>query len=294
MGEDSNYAAESSLGGRSRHRKMKHTPGDTITNAINRMADSMDHATTAITRSSEASRVNTTQIYEALAQLPDLQNLELAKAMDLLAKEQNGQFQFLQLKTFLQPNNKIGIQENQNLLVFGFTEFQFFETKTCDPNGALGFLIFCVFLGVAIAITGVLALLLTAPTGAPFLPGPQNLLSSRYSIPSWLQDLLSERITNNFDIPPVEGFQCKLGLEIISFCNVCILRLHLVRRWRVDPADGNGVFEPEGGGGCTKLSFLGCFSRRAGGNGVNAVGGSFVYPLSAAFAPNGAAKRRTK
>ncbi|KAK8940761.1 hypothetical protein KSP39_PZI010296 [Platanthera zijinensis] len=30
---------------------------------------------------------------------------------------------------------------------------------------------------------------------------------------------------------------------------LCILRLHLVRRWGVDPAGGNGVFKSEGGGG---------------------------------------------
>ncbi|KAK8969472.1 Splicing factor U2af small subunit A [Platanthera guangdongensis] len=48
--------------------------------------------------------------------------------------------------------------------------------------------------------------------------------------------------------------------------------LHLVRRWRVDPAGGNREFEPEEGGGCSKRSFLGRFSRRAGGNGANAAG----------------------
>ncbi|KAK8942843.1 hypothetical protein KSP39_PZI009654 [Platanthera zijinensis] len=63
------------------------------------------------------------------------------------------------------------------------------------------------------------------------------------------------------------------------------LRLHLVRLWRVDPAGGNGVFEPEGRGGCSKQSFLGRFSRRAGGNGANAAGGSFVYPPSGGVCP---------
>ncbi|KAK8961974.1 hypothetical protein KSP40_PGU006553 [Platanthera guangdongensis] len=45
-----------------------------------------------------------------------------------------------------------------------------------------------------------------------------------------------------------------------------------VQRWRVDPAGGNGEFEPEGRGGCSKRSFLWRFSRRAGGNGANAAG----------------------
>ncbi|KAK8913883.1 hypothetical protein KSP39_PZI023479 [Platanthera zijinensis] len=88
MSEENNYAAEYSSGGSSRQRKKKQTPGDTIANAINRMADSMDNAAAAITRNGEAPRVNMTQIYEALAQLPDLQNLELAKAMDLLGASQ--------------------------------------------------------------------------------------------------------------------------------------------------------------------------------------------------------------
>ncbi|KAK8914000.1 hypothetical protein KSP39_PZI023589 [Platanthera zijinensis] len=63
------------------------------------------------------------------------------------------------------------------------------------------------------------------------------------------------------------------------------LMLHLVRWWWVDPAGGNGVFEPEGGGGCSKQSFLGRFSRRAAGNGANAAGGSFVHPPSGGVCP---------
>ncbi|KAK8967601.1 hypothetical protein KSP40_PGU021161 [Platanthera guangdongensis] len=72
------------------------------------------------------------------------------------------------------------------------------------------------------------------------------------------------------------------------------LRLHLFRRWRIDLAGGNRVFETEGGGGCSKRSFLGRFSRRAGGNGANAAGGSFVYPASGGVSPNGAPKRPNK
>ncbi|KAK8969403.1 hypothetical protein KSP40_PGU017180 [Platanthera guangdongensis] len=68
--------------------------------------------------------------------------------------------------------------------------------------------------------------------------------------------------------------------NLLASCGALPLRLHLVRRWRVDPAGGNGEFEPEGGGGCSKRGFLGRFSRRAGLNGANAVGGSFVYPPS--------------
>ncbi|KAK8947793.1 hypothetical protein KSP40_PGU016732 [Platanthera guangdongensis] len=41
----------------------------------------------------------------------------------------------------------------------------------------------------------------------------------------------------------------------------------------VDPAGENGEFEPEGRGDCSKRSFLGRFSSRAGGNGANAAEG---------------------
>ncbi|KAK8943570.1 ATPase family AAA domain-containing protein [Platanthera guangdongensis] len=40
------------------------------------------------------------------------------------------------------------------------------------------------------------------------------------------------------------------------------------------------MFESEGGGGCSKRSFLGHFSRRVGENGANTGGDSFVYPPS--------------
>ncbi|KAK8963225.1 hypothetical protein KSP40_PGU004342 [Platanthera guangdongensis] len=61
--------------------------------------------------------------------------------------------------------------------------------------------------------------------------------------------------------------------------------LHLVRRWRIDPAGENKEFELEGGGGCSKWSFLGRFSRRVGGNEANAAIGSFVYPPSGGVCP---------
>ncbi|KAK8953439.1 hypothetical protein KSP40_PGU017870 [Platanthera guangdongensis] len=55
--------AEPSLGGSSRQRKRKATPGETITNAINKMSESMEHATAAITKSSEALMVKFKSIF---------------------------------------------------------------------------------------------------------------------------------------------------------------------------------------------------------------------------------------
>ncbi|KAK8965366.1 hypothetical protein KSP40_PGU001994 [Platanthera guangdongensis] len=95
--------------------------------------------------------------------------------------------------------------------------------------------------------------------------------------------------TVGLNIGRIEVSNAKLVLWDLGGQNTT-LRLHLVRRWRVDPAGGNGEFDPEGGGGCSKRSFLSRFSRRAGGNGANAAGGSFVYPPSGGVCP----KRRSE
>ncbi|KAK8952750.1 Zinc finger CCCH domain-containing protein 56 [Platanthera guangdongensis] len=92
------------------------------------------------------------------------------------------------------------------------------------------------------------------------------------------------RICNKWEMTGYCPFDTKCHFAhgaAVSFA----LRLHLFRRWWIDPVGGNGVFETEGGGGCSKRSFFGRFSRRAGGNGANAAGGSFVYPPSGGVCP---------
>ncbi|XP_020592162.1 uncharacterized protein LOC110032756 [Phalaenopsis equestris] len=65
-----------------------------------------------------------------------------------------------------------------------------------------------------------------------FMPGVEVLIQCKFAVNSKSVDEISvtaERTTDNFgvyklDIPPVEGFQCRQGLEIKSFCRASLIQ----------------------------------------------------------------------
>lgn len=65
-----------------------------------------------------------------------------------------------------------------------------------------------------------------------FLQGVEVLIECKFDVKSKTGDKISvtsERTTDSFgvyklDIPPVEGFQCKQGLEIKSFCSASLIQ----------------------------------------------------------------------